>query len=170
MSTITVVLCLPEMPLKQVRVNRDAKISVLNKSLGKTNKFTFIYSGAILSLSQTFAFYNIENEAFIVALAASSNQGEMISEIKWIHITKDPSFVENMQSSMHPEIALEATRLRDLRFLRVEQNRTKYYQLTKLILKESEKIHIGDSVIPAAAPEPSCEALPCFWIPDNSCC
>lgn len=166
-NMITIYLCLPDHSIKILKTKPSLKIITLQKMY--QSSMTFIFNGQILCENQTFEFYAIKNEDYIIALHKKSKKKISFNLFHWLNESRNDTFRENVQMIMRKESKAEAARLFDLSLYKIEGNRKIYMKHIKRNMndilgdnsKSSENI---DLIVDYPNSEvPSCSSLPTLW-------
>ena len=165
---VDLLVCTPCQPVRMISAKLSGQISSL-QSLWPENPKKFIYNGIELHEKMTFDFYGIRNGDSIIALPQDQNQN-IFYKSQWINLTKDSdSFKESMNWIINPNTASEASRLRDLHMMKME-NRPRGFNGLCTILSNNEQTKTKEIELKikyVTPQKPSTKPLPILWETDK---
>lgn len=168
-DVITIILCIPQQPVRKVHAKYSTKISDLQCLFPHSPK-KFIYNGSELLDKMTFDFYGIKNDDYIIALP--QNEKSIYNFNQWINLSKEKdTFKESMNYMIQKNTYNESARIRDLRFMKIERNSKIFSKICKPFAKEFTddnddtftKNVIMKQTILKESDAPSTNPLPILW-------
>ena len=148
----------PGKTVRKISVSGFATIKDLGLLYGNPNTI-FIYKGQILSKSQTFNYYKMQNGDSIISLFPNQEKLQ-----RW----QDLSTLNNFNALVSLEAAQEHTKCMDLRLSKMDLHPRKYRLLCKRVKSFQEHSNIHENlttVLPrrTGTSQPNSEPLPIFW-------
>jgi hypothetical protein len=157
---ISINILIPRYRLKIFSVLPSTSIAELKTALPKAE---LIFNGQILNDAHTIAFYNIQQNASLVAIPTQAQPNDAA---KWMKLTLDSDmFDDSIRSLLNHSSRKETLRLQDLRALKLE-SRPRSFRRMCCDWKHYDFHSRTDpmrTVIPSISNEPSEGALPVCW-------
>jgi hypothetical protein len=160
-DSIQVVVCIPSISIRRLKVSPSITISDLKRLLPRPD-FQLIFGGSTLSETLPLAFYSVSDGDCILAL---SNDSESMQT--WTHVTGDSqAFTERMKTICDPKLSPELARLRDLRMLRLSDRPGMMRAVASLhrSLQGAPRRFVEKSVTEWTSVAPNVEPLPVYWV------
>jgi hypothetical protein len=163
-TKILIHIYLPGRCIAQVNVVPSLPIREI-QSILRSDRVTLIFNGIVLSPSNSFDFYGIRERDFLVAVPTSPDPA---FTSRWISLSQDTeSFRERLECLLNQGTAMEAARLRDFQFTKIERRPRTFRKFTAncqgaLDFPPAENpSHC--SVVAGKGQAPSVAPLPIFW-------
>jgi hypothetical protein len=161
---ILIHIYLPGRCIAQVNVVPGSPIREL-RSVLRSDRITFLFNGILLSDSNSFDFYGIREQDFLLALPIPP---EAAYTSGWISLSQDTeSFKERLECLLNRGTASEVARIRDQQFTKIERRPRTFRRLTASCQGGLEfpppETQSSAMVIARSDDAPSVAPLPILW-------
>jgi hypothetical protein len=157
---ISINILIPRYRLKTFSVLPSTSIGEFKTALPNSD---LIFNGQILNDAHTIAFYNIQQNASLVAIPTQPHPNDAA---KWIKLTLDTdTFDDSIRSMLNRSSRKETLRLQDLRAAKLESRPRSFRKFCHDWMRYDfvPRTEEAQTVVPSRSNEPSEEALPVCW-------
>jgi predicted metal-binding transcription factor (methanogenesis marker protein 9) len=164
MNQVKISLCIPQEYVRIVQVSLSSPVSELQRFWPNSPKH-FIFKGAMLLETLTFALCGVQHGDSIIALPQTTSSESGVVQA-WMSASRDVEGLNYLIGSLvNPATMQEAARLRDLRLTALESRPRAYRTFCRHFLQECPiETQSHKTVVSSERPiAPSTAALPAPW-------